>query len=117
MITHGRLKRYKYLSPSLEATSPESSVCSLRRLWGGGSLPLVQLLCRLLWLHHPTPLLTLTSSPIALLWDLQTSPHLLLFVFLGPHLQHMEVRRLAVESELQLPASTTAHGNAGSLTH
>ena len=51
------------------------------------------------------------------------------FCFLGPHLQHMEVPRLGVESELQLLAFTTtqdpsgtatyttAHGNAGSLTH
>ena len=53
-------------------------------------------------------------------------------VFLGPHPQHMEVPRLGVESELQLPAYTTAtatpdpslsvtytaaHGNARSLTH
>ena len=31
------------------------------------------------------------------------------FVFyLGPHLQHMEVPRLGVKSELQLPAYTTA---------
>ena len=30
------------------------------------------------------------------------------FFFLGPHLQHMEVSRLGVESELQLPAYTTA---------
>ena len=29
------------------------------------------------------------------------------FCFLGPHLQHMEVPRLRVESELQLPAYTT----------
>ena len=28
--------------------------------------------------------------------------------FLGPHLQHMEIPRLGVESELQLPAYTTA---------
>ena len=32
----------------------------------------------------------------------------LLFYFLGPHPQHMEVPRLAVESELQLLASATA---------
>ena len=52
-------------------------------------------------------------------------------IFLGLHLQHMEVPRLLVESELQLPAYTTttatqgiqatcvttAHGNTGSLTH
>ena len=31
-----------------------------------------------------------------------------LFFFLGPHLQHMKVPRLGVESELQLPAYTTA---------
>ena len=30
------------------------------------------------------------------------------FFFLGPHLQHKEVPRLGVESELQLPAYTTA---------
>ena len=30
------------------------------------------------------------------------------FVFLGLHLQHMEVPRLGVESELKLPAYTTA---------
>ena len=54
-------------------------------------------------------------------------------VFLGLHQRHMEVPRLGVESELQLPASTTAtamweprapsatytpaHSNAGPLTH
>ena len=58
---------------------------------------------------------------------------LLLFKsFLGPHPQHMEVLRLGVESELQLPTTpqpqqcqipatsvtyATAHGNIGSLTH
>ena len=30
------------------------------------------------------------------------------FVILGPYLQHMEVPKLGVESELQLPADTTA---------
>ena len=30
------------------------------------------------------------------------------FFFLGPHLQHMEVPRLGVKLELQLPAYTTA---------
>ena len=38
------------------------------------------------------------------------------FVFRA-HLQHMEVPRLGVESELQLPAYATAHVNARSLTH
>ena len=54
------------------------------------------------------------------------------FFFLGPHLGHMNVFRLGVELELQLPAYTiasamivqavpatytTAHGITGSLTH
>ena len=33
---------------------------------------------------------------------------ILSFVFLGPHLQHIEVPRLGVELELQLLAYTTA---------
>ena len=47
--------------------------------------------------------------------------------FLGPNPQHMEVPRLGVDSELQLPAYTTAtamsetyttaHSSAVSLTH
>ena len=41
----------------------------------------------------------------------------LFFVFLGPHPLHMEVPRLGVQSELQLPAYTTAHSSARSLTH
>ena len=55
-----------------------------------------------------------------------------LFVFLGLHPQHMEVPRLGVKLELELPAYTTAtaspdpslvysyttaHGNTRSLTH
>ena len=35
-------------------------------------------------------------------------PPFFVFVFLGPHLQHMAVPRLGVESEIQLPAYTTA---------
>ena len=42
------------------------------------------------------------SSPLQVLFFLN------FFVFFGPHLQHMEVPRLGVESELQLPAYTTA---------
>ena len=34
--------------------------------------------------------------------------HKVIFFFSGLHLQHMEVPRLGVESELQLPAYTTA---------
>ena len=55
----------------------------------------------------------------------------LFFVFLGMHLHHMEVPRLGVQLELQLPANvtaitkiqamsatyTTAPSNARSLTH
>ena len=40
------------------------------------------------------------------------TPSLFLF-FLGLQVQHMEVPRLGVELQLQLPAYTTAHGNAG----
>ena len=36
------------------------------------------------------------------------SPLLIYLVFLGPHPQHMEVPGLGVESELQMPAYTTA---------
>ena len=52
------------------------------------------------------------------------------FCFLGPHPQHMEVPRLGVKLELQLPPQpqqlgiqaesatyTIGHGNAGSMTH
>ena len=38
-------------------------------------------------------------------------------LFLGLYLQHIEVPRLGVESELQLLVYTTSHSNAGSLTH
>ena len=40
-----------------------------------------------------------------------------LFFFLGPHLWHIEVPRLGVESELQLLAYTTVYGNARSSIH
>ena len=39
------------------------------------------------------------------------------YCFLRLYLQHMEVPRLGIELELQLPAYTTAHGNTGSLIH
>ena len=38
------------------------------------------------------------------------------FFILGLHLKHIEVPRLGVELELQLPAYSRAHSNAGSLT-
>ena len=39
------------------------------------------------------------------------------FVFLGPHLRHMEVSRLGVESELQLAGLHHSHSNMGSEPH
>ena len=42
---------------------------------------------------------------------------IIIIIILGLHLRHMEVPRLGVESELQLPAYPTNHGNAESLTH
>ena len=57
---------------------------------------------------------------------------ILIFLFLGLYMRHMEVPRLGVKSELQLPAYaaatampdgttsatyTTAYSNMGSLTH
>ena len=59
-------------------------------------------------------------------------PQMSSFFFLGPHPCHMEVHRLGVKSELQMPVYTTAtvtpiqavsityttaHVNAGSLSH
>ena len=44
----------------------------------------------------------------AWLTSLAHHPQSLFFFLLGPHLRHMEVPRLGVESELQLPAYTTA---------
>ena len=50
--------------------------------------------------------------------ELYAEKRLFYFIcFLELHPQHMEVPRLGVESELQLPAYATAHGNTGSLTH
>ena len=69
----------------------------------------------------------LTGSPLLLFFH-----KFLFFLFLRPHSLHMEVPRLGVKAELQLPAYatatampdlsctcdyTTAHSIAGSLTH
>ena len=43
--------------------------------------------------------------------------HFFFFFFLGPYLLHMEVARLGVKSELQLPAYTTATATPDALTH
>ena len=71
------------------------------------------------------------SCPLYVPWDLAMSPDhhssslwalvffimiIIMIFFLVLHLRHMEVPRIGVKSELQLPAYTTAHGNAGSLT-
>ena len=82
--------------------------------------------CRELWCTSQTQsdpaLLWLRCRPAAiapigpLAWERPNAMGVALY-FLEPHLWHMEVPRLRVESELQLPACTTAHSNAGSLTH
>ena len=59
----------------------------------------------------PTPFRLRGQSPTlsrALLITREDAFCFLLFCFLGPYLQHMEVPRLGVESELQLSAYTTA---------
>ena len=43
--------------------------------------------------------------------------YLFIYCLLESHLQHMEVPRLGTELELQLPAYTTAHDDAGPLIH
>ena len=69
-------------------------------------------------------LLHLADSEIHLL--LYLFIYLFIYCFLGLHLRHLEVPRLRVESQPQpqqrrIGATsanyTTAHGNAGSLTH
>ena len=59
--------------------------------------------------QRPTPAEPLNSSQMVLpiLWLKYTCKAYFLF-FLGPHLWHMEVPRLGVESQLQLPAYATA---------
>ena len=63
------------------------------------------------------------------LWEPCLFKFYFIFVFWGLHLRHMQVPRLGVTLELQLPVCMTAiatpdpslvceaHGNAGSLTH
>ena len=68
-------------------------------------------------------ILSLWTSPIldstfgATIAALKLSQLFLFFVFLGPHLQHMEVPKLGVQSELQPLAYTTFHSNSGSELH
>ena len=51
-------------------------------------------------------------------WPPKKKQNIFGFVFLlEPHLWHMEVPRLGVESKLQLPQPTPQPWNAGSLTH
>ena len=57
-------------------------------------------------------------APIFHIWDYRGFFCLFFcFCFLGLHLKHMEVPRLRVQLELQLPAYTTVHGNTRSLAH
>ena len=55
--------------------------------------------------------------PLYLLLHVLGAPPPFFLSFLGLYPWHMEVPKLGVELELQLPASTTAHNNAESLTH
>ena len=48
------------------------------------------------------------SSPSILHGNTPNVPHFNLILFLGLRLQHMEIPRLGIQSELQLPAYTTA---------
>ena len=62
------------------------------------------------WDTVGTPIIWFLSSvhPIELGVIISTFCLFNSFCFLGPHLRHMEVLRLGVKSELQLPAYTTA---------
>ena len=51
---------------------------------------------------------TLASSSVSCFWFLGVFFLFVCFFFLGMHLQHMEVSRLGLESEIQLPATATA---------
>ena len=69
---------------------------------------------------HPSKLTNCHPSEVfrpLLPWNSFAYSFFVCVCFLGPHPWHMEVPRLGVKLELQLPAYTTAHGNAGSLTH
>ena len=83
-------------------------------------------------IHHSRPSIYLKTHQKVQLFFKPGFNQLIFFFFLGPHPQHMEVPKLGDESELQLPSYatatatriqdtsatyTTAHGNAGSLTH
>ena len=48
------------------------------------------------------------NHKFACLMVLKLFPFFFLFFFLGPHVKHMEVPRLGVKSQLQLPAYATA---------
>ena len=61
-----------------------------------------------------------TRTSLSLLPKLKDFYYLIffiLFLFLGPHPQHMEVPRLGVESELQLLAYSTVTATPDPLTH
>lgn len=85
-------------------------------LWNGGWLWSLHSLARVEWVQSKPWIIRTCSS-----WALVNSYHLdigylifwlfiylFIFVILGPHLWHMEIPRLAVELELQLPANAAA---------
>ena len=63
----------------------------------------------------PHPLQHLLSVDLLMMATLVPYCSFFVFLFSGPHMQHMEVPRLGVKSELQLPAYTIAI--AGSEPH
>ena len=66
---------------------------------------------------HLSSLQTLVPGSVIFLSSILVLFSCTVFFFLGPHPWHMEAPGLGVALELQLQAYTTAHGNAGSLTH
>ena len=58
--------------------------------------------------HHPTTANSPIPRPISLPSTSIPLPPFFPFVYLGPHQWHMEVPRLGIKSELQLPAYTIA---------
>ena len=58
--------------------------------------------------HFPVSFVVKSNNMTRLLGVFLFSVLSCLFFFLGPHVRHMEVPRLGVQLELQLPAYTTA---------
>ena len=84
-----------------------------RKCWAGDTVRLRAAPTGAGWLPGP---LGVTSFGFSRHWGASSSFSRLfyfyfIFCFLGLHLWHMEVPRLGAESELKLPASTTAAGD------